>query len=83
VTLRRALGAGLVIVLAATEAHAHHPGGDEAGPWLWLFAGGALALAGIAVWAFLSGGPGDGDEAADAGAEPAGGRREARPDVAR
>jgi hypothetical protein len=83
VTRRRTLGAGLATILAATEAHAHHPGGDGAGPGLWLFTGAALGLAGIAVWAFLSGEPGDAGEAADAGAEPADRLRGPGPDGAR
>ncbi len=85
VTGGRAVVAGLVTVLGATAAHAHHPGGDdgEAGLWLWLFVGVALLLAGIAAWAFLSGGPGDADEAEEHRAGPADRSRQRRSDVAR
>ena len=84
VARHRALVAGLAAVLAPTAAHAHHPGGDDAGlASLWLFAGVALVLAGIAAWAFLSGGPGDADEAEDPAAEPADPGREHPSDVAR
>ena len=79
----RARVAGLATLLPATAAHAHHPGGHDTGVgWLWLFAGVALLLAGIATWAFLSGGPGDVDEAEDHRAGPPDRSRERRPDVA-